>query len=99
VLTAAAASGKRGARINTISPGVVITPLALDELTGPRGEWFEHVRHSYAAKRFSTSDEGAAAAAFLLGDQAGFISGADLLIHGGVTAALRTGELTTAQTA
>ncbi len=95
VLTAAAAWGKRGARINTISPGVIITPLALDELSGPRGAWFETVRQTCAAKRFSTSDEVATVAAFLLGPQAGFITGADLLMDGGVTAALRTGELTT----
>jgi NAD(P)-dependent dehydrogenase (short-subunit alcohol dehydrogenase family) len=95
VLAAAAAWGKRGARINTISPGVIITPLALDELSGPRGEWFENVRQTCAAKRFSTSDEVATVAAFLLGGQAGFITGADLLMDGGVTAALRTGELTT----
>jgi NAD(P)-dependent dehydrogenase (short-subunit alcohol dehydrogenase family) len=95
VLVAAAAWGRRGARINTISPGVIITPLALDELSGPRREWFEHVRTTCAAKRFSTSDEIAQTAAFLLGPQAGFITGADLLIDGGVTAALRSGDLTT----
>jgi NAD(P)-dependent dehydrogenase (short-subunit alcohol dehydrogenase family) len=95
VLTAAAAWGKRGARVNTISPGVIITPLALDELSGPRAGWFERVRTTYAAKRFSTSDEVAQAAAFPLGHQAGFITGADLLMEGGVTAALRSGELTT----
>jgi NAD(P)-dependent dehydrogenase (short-subunit alcohol dehydrogenase family) len=94
VQTAAAAWGKRGARVNTISPGVVITPLALDELSGPRREWFEHVREVSAAKRFATSDEVGDAAAFLLGPQAGFITGADLLMDGGVTAALRAGELT-----
>ncbi len=81
--------------VNTISPGVIITPLALDELSGPRDEWFETVRQTCAAKRFSTSDEVATVAAFLLGPQAGFITGADLLMDGGVTAALRTGELTT----
>jgi NAD(P)-dependent dehydrogenase (short-subunit alcohol dehydrogenase family) len=94
VETAAAAWGKRGARVNTISPGVVITPLALDELSGPRREWFEHVREVCAAKRFATSDEVGDAAAFLLGPQAGFITGADLLMDGGVTSALRAGELT-----
>jgi NAD(P)-dependent dehydrogenase (short-subunit alcohol dehydrogenase family) len=94
VETAAAAWGKRGARVNTISPGVIITPLALDELSGPRQKWFEHVRDVCAAKRFATPDEVGDAAAFLLGQQAGFITGADLLMDGGVTAALRTGELT-----
>jgi NAD(P)-dependent dehydrogenase (short-subunit alcohol dehydrogenase family) len=95
VLTAAAAWGKRGARVNAVSPGVIITPLAKDELSGPRKEWFEHVRKVSAAGRFGTSGEVADAAAFLLGDQAGFITGADLLMDGGVTAALRAGELTT----
>ncbi|MEU2265467.1 SDR family oxidoreductase [Streptomyces olindensis] len=93
VQTAAAAWGKRGARVNAVSPGVIITPLALDELSGPRGEWFEQVRKVSAAGRFGTPDEVADTAAFLLGRQAGFITGADLLMDGGVTAALRTGEL------
>ncbi|MER8104884.1 SDR family oxidoreductase [Kitasatospora sp. NPDC094016] len=94
VQSAAAAWGKRGGRANTISPGVIITPLALDELSGPRGQWFAHVREVCAAKRFATPDEVGDVAAFLLGPQAGFITGADLLMDGGVTAALRTGELT-----
>jgi NAD(P)-dependent dehydrogenase (short-subunit alcohol dehydrogenase family) len=94
VETAAAAWGKRGARVNTISPGVIITPLALDELSGPRKDWFENVREVSAAKRFATPDEVGDVAAFLLSEQAGFITGADLLMDGGVTSALRTGELT-----
>jgi NAD(P)-dependent dehydrogenase (short-subunit alcohol dehydrogenase family) len=94
VETAAAAWGRRGARVNTISPGVIITPLALDELSGPRKDWFENVRRVSAAKRFATPDEVGDVAAFLLGEQAGFITGADLLMDGGVTSALRTGELT-----
>ncbi|MDH6214367.1 SDR family oxidoreductase [Streptomyces pseudovenezuelae] len=95
VQTAAAAWGKRGARVNAVSPGVIITPLALDELSGPRREWFDKVREVSAAKRFGASEEVAAAAAFLLGREAGFITGADLLMDGGVTAALRAGELST----
>lgn len=94
VQTAAAAWGKRGARVNTISPGVIITPLALDELSGPRKDWFENVRVTSATGRFASPDEVGDVAAFLLGEQAGFITGADLLMDGGVTAALRTGELT-----
>ncbi|MFE6822251.1 SDR family oxidoreductase [Streptomyces sp. NPDC057690] len=94
VQTSAVAWGKRGGRINAVSPGVIITPLALDELSGPRGEWFEQVRKVSPAGRFGTSDEVADAAVFLLGPQAGFITGADLLMDGGVTSALRTGELT-----
>jgi NAD(P)-dependent dehydrogenase (short-subunit alcohol dehydrogenase family) len=93
VQTAAVAWGKRGARVNAVSPGVIITPLALDELSGPRREWFETVREVSAAGRFGTPGEVADAAAFLLGRQAGFITGADLLMDGGVTAALRAGEL------
>ncbi|MFJ8108325.1 SDR family oxidoreductase [Streptomyces sp. NPDC096132] len=94
VQTAAVAWGRRGARVNAVSPGVIVTPLARDELSGPRKEWFEQVRKASAAGRFGTPDEVADAAAFLLGRQAGFITGADLLMDGGVTAALRTGELT-----
>ncbi len=94
VQTAAAAWGRRGARVNTISPEVIITPLARDEPSGPRKEWFEHVRDVCAAKRFATCDEVGDAAAFLLGPQAGFITRADLVMDGGVTAALRSGELT-----
>ncbi|MFF2729845.1 SDR family oxidoreductase [Streptomyces sp. NPDC058008] len=95
VQTAAAAWGKRGARLNAVSPGVIITPLARDELSGPRSDWFDHVREVSAAGRFGTPDEVAEAAAFPLGRQADFITGADLLMDGGVTSALRTGELTT----
>ena len=94
VQAAAAAWGKRGARVNTITPGVVITPHALSELSGPRKDWFETVRQVCAAKRFATPDEVGDVAAFLLSEQAAFITGADLLMDGGVTAALRTGELT-----
>jgi NAD(P)-dependent dehydrogenase (short-subunit alcohol dehydrogenase family) len=83
-------------RVNTISPGVIITPLALDELSGPRKDWFDTVRQTCAAGRFATPDEVGDVAAFLLGDQAGFITGADLLMDGGVTSALRTGDLTIA---
>jgi NAD(P)-dependent dehydrogenase (short-subunit alcohol dehydrogenase family) len=94
VQTAAAAWGRRGGRVNAVSPGVVITPLARDELSGPRKEWFETLRQTSAAGRFATPDEVGDVAAFLLGEQAGFVTGADLLMDGGVTAALRTGELT-----
>ncbi|MFJ1551793.1 SDR family oxidoreductase [Streptomyces sp. NPDC088246] len=90
-----AAWDKRGARLNAVSPGVVITPLALDEPSGPRREWFEHVGEVSAAGRFGTSDEVAEAAAILLDRRAGFITGADLLMDGGVASALGTGELTT----
>ena len=80
----------RRARINTISPGVIVTPLAYDEFAAA-GEGYQDMIDKSAAERTGTSDEIAEAAAFLLGEHAGFITGTDLLIDGGVIAALRTG--------
>ena len=81
----------RRARINTISPGIIITPLAYDEFNA-NGEGYQRMIDASAAKRTGTSDEIAEAAAFLLGEHAKFITGTDLLIDGGVIAAIRTGE-------
>ena len=81
----------RRARINTISPGVIVTPLAYDEFAAA-GEGYQKMIDSSAAERTGTSDEIAEAGAFLLGEHAGFITGTDLLIDGGVIAAIRTGE-------
>ena len=83
----------RRARINTISPGVIVTPLAYDEFAAA-GEGYQKMIDSSAAERTGTSDEIAEAGAFLLGEHAGFITGTDLLIDGGVIAAIRTGEYT-----
>ena len=89
---AAATSWKaRRARINTISPGVIVTPLAYDEFAAA-GEGYQEMVDKSAAERCGTSDEIAEAGAFLLGEHAGFITGTDLLIDGGVIAAIRTGE-------
>ena len=82
---------KRRARINTISPGVIVTPLAYDEFNA-NGEGYQRMIDASAAQRTGTSDEIAEAAAFLLGEYARFITGTDLLIDGGVIAAIRTGE-------
>ena len=82
---------KRRARINTISPGVIVTPLAYDEFNA-NGEGYQRMIDASAAQRTGTSDEIAEAAAFLLGEHARFITGTDLLIDGGVIAAIRTGE-------
>ena len=82
---------KRRARINTISPGVVVTPLAYDEFNA-NGEGYQRMIDASAAQRTGTSDEIAEAAAFLLGEHARFITGTDLLIDGGVIASIRTGE-------
>jgi NAD(P)-dependent dehydrogenase (short-subunit alcohol dehydrogenase family) len=84
---------KRGARVNTISPGIVITPLAVDELTGPRGEGYRRMIEVSPAGRAGTPDEIATLAALLMGPDAGFITGSDLLIDGGVTASYFFGEL------
>ena len=83
----------RRARINTISPGVIVTPLAYDEFAAA-GEGYQKMIDASAAERTGTSDEIAEAGAFLLGEHAGFITGTDLLIDGGVIAAIRSGEYT-----
>ena len=82
---------ERRARINTISPGVIVTPLAYDEFAAT-GDGYQNMIDTSAAKRTGTSDEIAEAGAFLLGEHAGFITGTDLLIDGGVIASIRTGS-------
>ena len=79
--------GKRGARINTISPGIIITPLAKDELTGPRGEGYRRMIEVVSGRRAGTPDEVGAVGALLMGPDGGFITGSDLLMDAGVTAA------------
>ena len=78
--------GERGARINSISPGTIITPLANDELNGPRGEGYRRMIASSVAKRAGTPDEVAKLAALLMGPDGAFITGSDFLMDGGVTA-------------
>ena len=91
VQKAAATTWKeRRSRINTISPGVIVTPLAYDEFAAA-GEGYQSMVDASAAERCGTSDEIAEAGAFLLGEHAGFITGTDLLIDGGVIASIRTG--------
>ena len=87
---AATSWGQRRARINTISPGIIVTPLAYDEFNA-NGEGYQAMIDASAARRTGTSDEIAEAAAFLLGEHARFITGTDLLIDGGVIASIRTG--------
>lgn len=81
---------ERRARINTISPGIIVTPLAYDEFAAA-GAGYQRMIDASAAERTGTSDEIAEAAAFLLGEHAKFITGTDLLIDGGVIASIRTG--------
>jgi NAD(P)-dependent dehydrogenase (short-subunit alcohol dehydrogenase family) len=79
--------GKRGARVNTISPGIIFTPLARDELTGPRGEGYRRMIKASAAGRGGTPDEIGTVGALLMGADGAFITGSDFLMDGGVTAA------------
>ena len=81
----------RRARINTISPGIIVTPLAYDEFKAA-GDNYQKMIDASAAMRTASSDEIAEAGAFLLGEHATFITGTDLLIDGGVIASIRTGE-------
>ena len=80
----------RRARINTISPGIIVTPLAYDEFKAA-GDNYQQMIDASAAMRVASSDEIAEAGAFLLGEHATFITGTDLLIDGGVIASIRTG--------
>jgi NAD(P)-dependent dehydrogenase (short-subunit alcohol dehydrogenase family) len=92
VMAEAVRWGKRGARVNTISPGIIFTPLAKDELTGPRGEGYRRMIESCAAKRGGTPDEVGAVGALLMGPEGTFITGSDFLMDGGVTAEYWYGE-------
>lgn len=93
VMAAAVQWGKRGARINTISPGIIITPLAKDELNGPRGEGYQNMINTCAVGRAGTPDEVAHVAALLMGQEGAFITGSDFLMDGGVTAQYWYGDL------
>jgi len=93
VMAEAVRWGNRGARVNTISPGIVMTPLAKDELGGPRGEGYRRMIEGSAAGRAGTPDEVGAVGALLMGPDGGFITGSDFLMDGGVTAAYWYGDL------
>ena len=77
---------KRGARINAISPGIIVTPLADDELHGERAAFYQTMLKKMPAGRAGTPDEVAALAAHIMGPEGGFITGSDFLIDGGATA-------------
>ena len=93
VMAEAVRWGKRRARINTISPGIIITPLAKDELSGPRGAGYRHMIESSPVGRAGTPDEVGAVGALLMGPDGGFITGSDVLMDAGVTAAYWYGEI------
>jgi NAD(P)-dependent dehydrogenase (short-subunit alcohol dehydrogenase family) len=92
VMAEAVRWAKRGARVNTISPGIIITPLARDELTGPRGEGYRRMVEQSPVGRAGTPDEVGTVGALLLSDGA-FITGSDFLMDGGVTASYFFGNL------
>lgn len=93
VMAEAVRWGKRGARVNTISPGIIFTPLARDELNGPRGEGYRRMLDLCPTGRGGTPDEVGALAALLMGPEGTFITGSDFLMDGGVTAAYWYGDL------
>lgn len=93
VMAEAVKWGKRGARVNAISPGIIITPLALDEINGPRGDFYKNMFAKCPAGRAGTADEVANVAELLLTDAGAFITGSDFLIDGGATASYFYGEL------
>ncbi len=87
VMAEAVKWGRRGARINSISPGIIVTPLALDEFNGPRGNFYKNMFAQSPAGRPGTADEVANVAELLMGNRGAFITGSDILIDGGATAA------------
>lgn len=93
VMAEAVKWGKKGARINSISPGIIVTPLALDEFKGPRGDFYQNMFAQCSAGRPGTADEVANVAELLMSDKGAFITGADFLVDGGATASFFYGPL------
>ena len=93
VMAEAVKWGERGARINSISPGIIVTPLAIDEFNGIRGDFYKNMFAKCPAGRLGTADEVANVAELLLTEKADFISGSDFLIDGGATASYYYGPL------
>lgn len=93
VMAEAVKWGERGARINSISPGIIVTPLAIDEFNGPRGDFYKNMFAKCPAGRPGTADEVANVAELLMSPRGAFITGADFLIDGGATASYFYGPL------
>lgn len=85
--------GEKGARINSISPGIIVTPLALDEFNGVRGDFYKNMFANCPAGRPGTADEVANVAELLMSEKGAFITGADFLCDGGATASYFYGAL------
>lgn len=93
VMAQAVEWGRRGARLNDIAPGIIVTPLALDEFNGPRGDFYKNMFAKCPAGRPGTADEVANVAELLMSDKGAFISGSTFLVDGGATASYFYGPL------
>lgn len=93
VMAEAVRWGEKGARINSISPGIIVTPLAIDEFNGPRGDFYKNMFARCPAGRPGTADEVANVAELLMSDKGAFITGSTFLIDGGATASYFYGPL------
>lgn len=93
VMAEAVKWGERGARVNSISPGIIVTPLALDEFNGPRGDFYKNMFAKCPTGRPGTADEVANVAELLMSSKGAFITGSDFLIDGGATASYFYGPL------
>ncbi len=85
--------GEKGARINSISPGIIVTPLAIDEFNGPRGDFYKNMFANCPSGRPGTADEVANVAELIMSDKGAFITGGDILVDGGATASYFYGKL------
>lgn len=85
--------GERDARINAIAPGIIVTPLAIDEFNGVRGDFYRNMFAKYPAGRPGTADEVANVAELLMSDKGAFITGSTFLIDGGATSSYFYGPL------
>ncbi len=93
VMAEAVKWGERGARINDIAPGIIVTPLAIDEFNGPRGDFYKNMFAKCPAGRPGTADEVANVAELLMSDKGAFITGSTFLVDGGATASYWYGDL------
>ncbi len=93
VMAQAVKWAERQARLNSISPGIIVTPLALDEFNGPRGDFYKNMFANCPAQRPGTADEVANVAELLMSDKGAFITGTDVLVDGGATASYFYGPL------
>ena len=93
VMAQSVAWGKRGARLNAIAPGIIVTPLAIDEFNGPRGDFYKNMFAKCPAGRPGTADEVANVAELLMSEKGAFITGSTFLIDGGATSSYYYGPL------